>query len=135
MVRTLEYHSGLSLEEAEERYREVIDEFERVKGRYSGLFGRFFGRLFGLREEDQKALTDCLGVLIPLSLEDSVQEQIHQVKPREDTLWYRSERLVYQIVDYFANFKNTGVTRLKERFEYPCDVSIFHADTRHDWDV
>ncbi len=110
MVRPLEYSTGLNLHEAEERYKEVRDEFEKVKFHYSGLFGRFKKNL---KSDDNKTLCDCIGVLLPLGLESSVQEQLLQPQPREETVWYKAGQLQCQIMDYLANFKNTGVKRFQ----------------------
>jgi hypothetical protein len=109
MVKPLEYHLGLSLEAAEERYREVRDKFEKVQSRYSGLL-RIFKR--NLREDDNKTLVDCIRVLLPLGLEASVQDQVRQKQNIEDTLYYQIEQLHYQIINYLAGFRNTGVTKL-----------------------
>ncbi len=112
MVRPLEYNTGLNLQEAEERYREVRAEFEKVKSHYSGLLGRFKKNLC---EGDNKTLVDCTGVLLPLGMEASVQDQVRQTQSIEDTLHYQIGQLNFQIIDYLANFKNTGVTRWFER--------------------
>jgi hypothetical protein len=114
MVRPLTYNSGLNLEEAEERYREVSDELERVKKHYSGFFDKFKRNM---SKKDQELLADCVGVLLPLRLEDSVQEQICQAGSKEKTLFYKIQLLQFEMLDYQANFKNTGVTRLKGNFE------------------
>ena len=110
MIKPLEYHSGLSLQEAEERFREVRDEFEKVKSHYSGLFGRFKRNL---GEEDLKTIADCTGVLLPLGIEASVQDQTRQAQSIESTLHYQIGQLTFQMMDYLANFKNTGVTRVQ----------------------
>ncbi len=110
MVRPLEYDTGLNLQEAEERYREVRDEFEKVKSHYSGLFGRFKRNLC---EEDNKTLADCTGVLLPLGMKASVQDQVRQTQSIEDTLHYQIGQLHWQIMEYLANFKNSGVIRLQ----------------------
>ena len=41
MVKPLQYNSSLSLEEAEERIKEVKEGFENVKSHYSGLITQF----------------------------------------------------------------------------------------------
>ncbi len=113
MVRPLEYGAGLSLVEAEKRYKEAMEEFERVKSRYSGFFGRFRRNL---REEDGEILTDILGVVLPLTMEDCVQDQIKNREPEiyEESLHHRTGLLMCQVMDYLANFENTGVTRLPD---------------------
>lgn len=116
MVRPLEYNSGLNLQEAEKRYSEVRDEFEKVKSHYSGLFGRFKRNL---REVDSKTLADCIGVLLPLGMEVSVQDQIKQAQSIEDTLHNQIGQLNFEIMDYLASFKNTGITRVRGSLD--CD--------------
>ncbi len=98
------------MQEAERRYREVRDEFEKVKSHYSGLFGRFKRNL---REVDNKTLDDCTGVLLPLGMEASVQDQVRQAQSIEDTLHYQMGQLNWQILDYLTKFKNTGVRKLQ----------------------
>jgi len=112
MVRPLQYHSGLSLEEAKERFEEVRSEFKRVKSQYSGLFGRFKRNM---SEKDKELLTDCVGVLLPLELESSVQSQEKQTPNIEDTLNHQIIQLNYQIIEYLSNFKNIGVILLEGR--------------------
>ncbi|HLC73708.1 MAG TPA: hypothetical protein VJH20_03660 [Candidatus Nanoarchaeia archaeon] len=114
MIRPLIYNSGLSLEEAESRYREVREEFDRVRSCYSGL-PRLL--MINIRKEDQQSLTDCFGVLLPLGMESSVQSQAKQTQSIEDTLQYQIGLLTHRIMDYLANFKNTGVTRLHSSFD------------------
>ena len=110
MVQPLPYNAGLNLQDAEEKYREVHAEFERVKSHYSGFFGKFKRNLRG---EDNKTLVDCMGVLLPLGLEAAVQDQVREAQAIKDTLHYRLGELTWHIVDYLANFKNTGVTRVQ----------------------
>lgn len=104
MVRPLQYNAGLDLQEAEERYGEISDAFKKVESHYSRPFGI-------IREEDSTTLVDCIGVLLPLGLEASVQDQIRKAQNFEDTLLHRIEQLNWQIMDYLANFENTEVTR------------------------
>ena len=115
MVTPLEYNSGLSLEEATKKYQEVKDEFEKVKSRYtdkvrySGIFSFFIKKM---DKEDQKTLTDCIGVLLPLTLEKSVQDEVQQSKSpemMETSLLSKAGQLFTEIGSYLANFKNTGV--------------------------
>ena len=114
MIKPLTYNSGLTLEEAESRYREARDEFERVRSCYSGLSPRF---MRNMGEEDQQTLTDCIGVLLPLEMEASVQGQVRQTQSIEDTLHFHIGRLTLKIMDYLANFGNTGTARLEGNFD------------------
>ena len=114
MVRPLTYYSGLTLEQAEERYREIRDEFQRIKSHYSGFFGRFRKKM---KDDDKKSLEGCIGIILPLGLEDSVQSQIRQLQKVDSTLFNKIAELQCEILDYLANFKNTGVTRLTGTIE------------------
>jgi len=110
MVRPLEYHSNLSLEEAEKRYEEIIQEFETVKGHYAGLFSRFKRKM---SEGDKKTLGECVGVLLPLNHEASVQQEIVGKEPQKEALFYKLGRLEQDIMMYAARFKNTGIKVFK----------------------
>ena len=110
MVNPLAYNSGLSLEDAVGRYQEVSREFVRVKERYTSMIGRFRRKM---AEKDKQTLADCIGVLLPLSHEASVQNQVSNAPNIETTLFYRIGGLQYQIMTYMTNFRNTGVTVLK----------------------
>lgn len=99
----------LSLEEVEARYNEVEEEFEKVKSHYSGFFGRFRRNI---RDCDQKSLIDCISTLLPLMMEGSVQSQTRQTQCFEDTLFYQLQCLNTKVMDYLANFKNSGITRI-----------------------
>jgi len=110
MVRPLKYHSDLSLEESEQRYREIIQEFETVKGHYAGLFSRFKRKM---SEDDKKTLADCIGVLLPLSHEASIQQEVVGKEPKKEALFYKLGQLEQDIMIYAARFKNTGVKVFK----------------------
>lgn len=114
MIRPLEYRSKLSFKEAKERYTEARDEFEKIKSNYSGLFRRFKTNLY---EEDNKTLSDCIGVLLPLSCESSVRDEIKRTQNIEGTLHHQIGQLSYKIMDYLANFKNTGIKRVRTNSE------------------
>jgi len=102
--------SGLSLERAEEKYKEVRDKFERVKSHYSGLLS-IFGK--DIKESDYRSLTDCIGVLLPLGMENLVQRQTRQTEKYQETLHYKIWELHRQVLEYLADFRNSGVERLE----------------------
>lgn len=113
MVRPLDYGAGLSVEQAEERYREVAETFAQVKKNYTGVHGMFKENL---REEDNQTLVQCTGVLLPLSLEKSVLWQWNEIikakKMHQDTALSLHERIAYlqaEILLYVAKFTNTDV--------------------------
>ncbi len=109
MVRPLDYSTQLSLEEAEERLTDIGREFNRVKSHYSGLIG-MFKKNMGKR--DQEVLADCMGVLLPLSMQRSVQEQIGHLDD-EGTVSHQINENLGEIGMYLARFGNTGVTILE----------------------
>jgi hypothetical protein len=118
MVKPLEYDSGISLEEAMERYKEIEEEFEEVRSYYSNPYSGFLGsfrRVFrkNMRREDIKRLSNCFGSLILLSYEKSVQSETGE-KPIEDTLIYKIGNLEFEILEYASQFKNTGIRILDE---------------------
>ncbi len=115
MIRQSEYNPGLSLEEAEERYNEVKGKFERVKTNYSGALWKFrIGRFRkNIKEEDKQTLADCVGVLLPLMRAPSVQEQARKSENSEETLHYLASQLNWQILDYLADFRNSGIERIE----------------------
>lgn len=108
MVTPLEYGAGLNLQQAEERLKEVRTAFEEVQARYSARFGRF---KLNMCEDDKTTLTDCVGVLLPLGLENCIQEQIIAAPENEESLFSKIGDLNTQILFYLADFKNTGVKR------------------------
>ncbi len=107
MVRPLKYYSGLSFEEAVDMYQEVSRTFASVKGSYASLIGRFRRNM---AEKDRRELADCISVLLPLGLEASVQKQFRAASNPEETLHQRIGDMLYQIMAYMANFRNTDVT-------------------------
>lgn len=109
MVKTLEYNTNLSLDEAQEKLEEVKMEFEKVKINY-GFFNRLSRR--DISPEDNKILADCFGVLLPLSHYDSIQDQVRLTQNIKNTLHYQIQQLSTQILDYLSNFENSGVGRL-----------------------
>ena len=111
MVRPLDYNSGINLEEAKERLKEVREAFAGVKKHYSGFWSRF---KWNLNAADNKTLADCVGVLLPLSQERVVQEEFKRIAEGQDsdlnqTLTYQSGILSTIIIAYAAQFRNTGV--------------------------
>ena len=50
-------------------------------------------------------------------MEDSVQNQVRQSQETSSTLFDRINELQWEILDYLANFKNTGVERLTGTIE------------------
>ena len=105
MIKPLEYETGLSLEEAEERLREIRQEFADVKGKYSGLITRFYKKI---APEDIKTLSNCVGVLLPLQHEQCVQGQVSKSVSLEESLMGRLVETQEQIMIYLTRFENSG---------------------------
>ena len=101
MIEPLEYNSGLSREQAREKYSEVRTEFEEVKKHYSNFLIWLKRKI---SDEDRKTLNDCVGILLPLSLESIVQEQ--------PSFFQKITQLNFDIMKYLSRFKNTGVKML-----------------------
>ena len=110
MICPLRYDSGLNLQQAETRFKEAEKEFKRVKNHYSGLIGRFRKNI---SKEDQESLLSCVGVLLPLGLEASVQEQVKQTENPENAVFYKASQLNAQIMLYLSNFKNTRIEQIR----------------------
>lgn len=100
-MKPLKYGAGLSIQEAEERYKEVREEFYKVKRKYSGILSRFRKNL---DEKDIKTLADAIGVLLPLSMEEVVQRRKSNLVTLEAIT-----NLQVEISKFLANYKNTGV--------------------------
>lgn len=73
MVTPLNYRANLTLPEARARLGEVRQAFDGVKRNYSGFFSKFKRNI---ADADNKTLVDCVGVLLPLNMQPSVQREI-----------------------------------------------------------
>ena len=104
MIRPLDYETELTLEQAQERFQEILDAFEKIKKGYPGFPGRLRRKI---SDEDNKTLGDCIGVLLPLSMKAAVQQQL--VSGEEYPLWMQIGRLQQDIMLFLARFKNSGV--------------------------
>lgn len=113
MEESLEHKAGLNYNQCVERVNKVREEFGEVKQRYSGFWRKFRRRI---NKADQTTLVNCVGVLLPLGLEESVQQEVIEMGPKEQTLFYQIGRLGQEIMSYLASFRNTGVKeyRMKE---------------------
>jgi hypothetical protein len=102
-MRKVDYTLKLSINEAREAYEEVKNEFGAVKERYTKSF---FGALRIMRRKDQSTLADCVGNLLPLSMQNSVQEEAKAGNP---ALAFDINNLSVDIMTYLASFRNGGV--------------------------
>jgi len=109
-VRQLSYDDQLTSEEARERLKEVEDEFNAVRTKYTTGLRRYQWWMSG---KDQIRLSECFGVLLPLSLKRAVQNELVDSGPRyEETVHYKSSQLSIKILDILSDFSNTGTRRL-----------------------
>lgn len=114
MVRKVSYGDNITLDEARQHLEEVREELTRVRGHYTGprawLRRHFTSTGRNMLEEDQRALTDCVGgVILPLTTIPSVQEEIRKTGRYEGTLQVKATETMSDIFEYMAEFPNTGV--------------------------
>lgn len=111
VLRELSYDANLTLEQAEQRFQEALEEFNKIKTNYTGGFLNYREYKFLMSKRNRNRLAAITDVLLPLSLQPSVQEQIGQV-PSEQTVHYKSQLLNSYALDMSASFLNTGVKRI-----------------------
>ena len=103
-----EYFRNLPMEAIQERLAELNTTFEQVQSHYTGFIGRFRKNMRG---EDQGTLVNCVGDLLPMSHNRSVQEEIMAAtEQRDDLAFHRIARLQWDIMMFMGKFENTGVT-------------------------
>ena len=105
-LRPLDYETTLTIEEARERYSEVEAAFKKIQTRYSGILG---SRRKVIVEEDLTAITDCIGVLLPLGINPSVQGEIRQADNIENTIFAKAAQLQQGIMLFASRFENSGI--------------------------
>ena len=103
MVTELSYDANISLEEALERLSEVQEVFKGY------LLQHDSSKTSSLPSEANRELADCIGVLLPLTHQPSVQKEVLSDAGRRDCVFYRAGELSNQILQYVAGFDNTGV--------------------------
>jgi len=108
-VRTLSFDDELSLEEATERLDEVQNEFETMRKKYTSFPHKYRNKM---PQKDQTRLTDCIGVLLPLGTQRSVQDEVDTIGDVDQSVHYKSSGLTMKIMDMMASFSNTGTERL-----------------------
>jgi hypothetical protein len=109
--RELSYDDVLTIEEARERFSEVKNAVDKIKESYSGPLSRFKKNIKG---EDMEVLEEGMGVLLPLSLQKSVQEELVKMSDEtEGALFYLSSSLQQDILIFAAKFKNPGITLVR----------------------
>jgi hypothetical protein len=101
-------YEELTLEEAKERLSEIEREFNKIKGKYTKGLRRL---QWWLSQEDLERLNEYSGVLLPLSSRKFEEEKIEPPET-EDTVAYKSGKLLMKLEDMKASYINTGTKRL-----------------------
>lgn len=109
-LRPLSYDDRIDLPEAQERLREVYREFDAIRRKYTTGIRQL---QWWMSREDRGRLTDAMGVLLPLTMQPSVQEEFHaKGYCSEGTVYSRSMLVFMQASDMLADYWGTGVRRL-----------------------
>jgi len=107
-VKPLSYDEKLTLEEANERLEEIQEEFDALKTKYTKGLRRI---QFWLPKKDRKRIADCIGVILPLSLQGVVQEELCSAPESEETIHYKTRILQDKMLDMLASYVNTKTKR------------------------
>ena len=114
-----QYKPDITLKQAEEKYNKAVENFEKVKSHYKTpkLFGIIpLKKEMNMNEEDKKALADCTGALMPLTLEKALHEEVFNSTGEDgDALLYKVNSLQNQIMLYLSQFKNTDVEIVEQK--------------------
>jgi hypothetical protein len=108
-MRTLSYDDRLTIEEARERLAEVRGEFEGVRGKYLKGWRKYSPWMSG---QDQSKLAECVGALLPLGAQASVQEEFAGSVNPDETVHTQSTDIFFKVTDMLASFRNTGTKRI-----------------------
>lgn len=101
-MKPLEYGTQISAEVADEYYQEAERAFRNAQKKpYKNFFGKLTNRL---NPEHAKELTGAFGVLLPLSIQEAVQ----QGQAKEATIQNISQ-LLQDIGTFQSTFRGTGV--------------------------
>lgn len=106
----ISYGSKLTYKEANDLFKQAVEELNDIKRNYEGGFLNWRKLKFIMSERNKKRVADLVGTLLPLQLQPSVQEEA--TKPYEETLSYKSAYLMQTALDMLASFTNTGTTRI-----------------------
>jgi len=106
---TLSYDETLTLEEARERLGEAQQEFDEVRRKYTTGFRKYVS---WMSKEDQRRITDCVDVLLPLCMQRAVQNEIVNTNNPGETVRQRAGELTKKVFDMLASFRNTGTRRI-----------------------
>lgn len=111
-LEPLSYDANLTMEQAEQRFRQALGEFDSLRANYTGGFLNWREHKFLMSKQNQTRLANIIGVLLPLGLQPSVQDEIKSGKSIEETLFYKIQVLHPYVLDMYASFANTGAKRI-----------------------
>ncbi len=110
------YGDNLPLNEARQRFDAVQAVVDGIRVKYARPSSDvdLSAEAEKIDSKDNTLLIQCMGVLLPLSLQPSVQEEARKANPEEqaDTLLARASDLQIEIVTYVSAFSNAGVVLL-----------------------
>ncbi len=111
-LEPLDYDANISIEEAREKLAEVEGVINAVSAKYALQAGSKEKQKTVMDEGDNAYLSSCLGVLLPLQLQPSVQAEYRSTSPdkQQDTVLARSSILMQESLLEAGRFSNTGVT-------------------------
>ncbi|MBI2009662.1 MAG: hypothetical protein HYS86_00650 [Candidatus Chisholmbacteria bacterium] len=114
----LEYGQELTFEKAKARLAEISGIVDGVRGKYALPTGDSTALtttdVQRVNPEDQELLTRCIGVLLPMTMLDVVQEEARNASGEnaETTMIAEISRLQMDIFVWLSGFENTGVQLL-----------------------
>ena len=111
------YGDNLPLNEARQRFDAVQAVVDGIRVKYARPSSDVDlpAEAEKIDSRDNTLLIQCMGVLLPLSLQPSVQEESRRASPEEqaDTLSARASELQSEILVYASGFTNSGIELLE----------------------
>lgn len=111
----LGYDEILSFDEAGQRLAEVERMVDEVRAKYARPMEQTQALdTMRIGPADNERLSQCIGILLPLSMQKVVQEEIRATNPEnmEDALIAKIASLQAEALMYLSGFENSGVRML-----------------------
>lgn len=108
-IKPLDYKDAISLAEANTRIGDLREAFQQINEKYSrkkSIFGK------KITNDDQHETCEMVGVILPLCMQPSVQEELKDASTSENTVWHKANCLLQEILLFLSDFKNSGVQRV-----------------------
>ena len=87
----------------------MLQDFEKIKSNHGKNSNHLLHLLEifhkSVSEEEEKTLIELVKILIPLSMQDSVEDQTKKTKNLEETLQYKINHLEQDITKYLEKHK------------------------------